>query len=137
MPIRVKPLEEKIAPVIEKIIRKQLGLSTTDPLPADVATFLRKTVTTSASKAMESRIEREAFDLAKDEMRELPLSKWKNKVKLAGIGIDEIAGSPDVDNILNQRAVLLKKKIESLIANDFNRTEAMQILLTDLSGHSH
>jgi ribose 1,5-bisphosphokinase PhnN len=65
------------------------------------------------------------------------LGKFDSRVDLARKGLDHIAGSNDVKQIMTRRAEMLAEKKKALETAGFSAQEAMDILLADIAARGH
>jgi DNA gyrase/topoisomerase IV subunit A len=133
MPLPIDPkFNAKLLEITEKKIKKELGYKQNQNLPQSVQTVLKKAVTKSAGESLGAFIDKESLSVTKELLTKTQMEKWKDRVKHAHTGINEINNTDEVEEILKARAELLKKKINALESNKFSRDEAMKILLADI-----
>ncbi len=128
----VPVLTNKIKVGLEKKMRQRLGIQDNQPLPQDVVSFIDKTSQSVASNAVELGVTRDSEVLAREASRTAIFEGFKEKVGTALEGMDIIALSPEVKQILNRRAELLWAKRKALEGAGFSIEEAMKILLADI-----
>lgn len=133
--VSVGSVEDSLRKDVEAKVKSQLGLQ--GELPADVKEAIDSVSKASAAKAVQLSVVQAAQDSARDISRGARLDLFDDKIKVAADSIRHIGASSDVDEVLTQRAQLLAKKKQALVAAGFSDEEAMQILLADISARQH
>lgn len=130
-------VEKDIKSSVEKAMRARLGLTGRAKLPGDVQTLIDSASSTAAAKALEVNVIKEVEDAARDATSGDVLARFTSKARLAEQGLAHIAGSSEVDKILQSRANLLAAKKKALEAAGFTSSEAMEIVLADIAARGH
>ncbi len=130
-------IEADVTTAVEEMMRSRLGIRPSEGLPPEVSALARSAAETAAAKATELAVVQEAEEAAKTVVRGDVLKRFDSKIDLAAQGMNHIAGSQDVEDILKNRAELLAKKKKALVDAGFTDDEAMQIVLADITARSH
>jgi hypothetical protein len=136
-PVRVKAIEEEIKQTVESRMRERLGIPPRQSLPDEVETLVASAAATAAQRSIELGVSRDVEEIATDISRGSLLNRFDAKVDLARKGLDHIAASDDVHEIMKRRADMLAAKKEALEAAGFSSQEAMDILLADIAARGH
>jgi len=116
--------------------RTRLGLKATDALPADIEKLIRDNSKAAALDILKGSITRDTANIRRQFEQAGVFDRFISQAHLANVGLAQIAGSQDVNDILKKRAELLAAKVAALEAVHFSREEAMQILLGDIAARA-
>lgn len=134
--LRVQSIEKDIEEVVTKRMGARLGISG-QALPADLKSVIGTAAAAAAQRAVELAVTTDVNEAIGDVTRGSVLGKFDSRVDLARKGLDHIAGSNDVKQIMTRRAQMLAEKKEALETAGFSAQEAMDILLADIAARGH
>ncbi len=129
-------LTQKIREEITRSLRKRLGLSLGEAIPARLKPMIDKAATSASEKTLELGLQADAEAAAKGIGRPVLFEGFLDKMSAAREGIELLGRSEDVSTILRRRAELLWAKKQSLEAAGFDSESAMRIILAELGSRS-
>jgi hypothetical protein len=129
-------LTQKIREEITRNLRKRLGLSEGEAIPAHLRPMIDKAATSASGKSLELGLMSDAEAAAKEIGRPVLFDGFLDKMSAAREGMELIGRSEDVTTILRRRAELLWAKKQSLEAAGFDTESAMRIILAELGDRS-
>jgi hypothetical protein len=106
-------------------------------LPADLKNVIASASAAAAQRSIDLAVTADLDEAIGDVTRGSVLGKFDARVDLARKGLDHIAGSNDVKQIMRQRAQMLAEKKKALEAAGFSSEEAMEIILADIAARGH
>jgi hypothetical protein len=134
--LRVTSIEGDIKKVVSKRMGERLGVAP-GALPNDLKSVINTASAAAAQRAVELAVTKDVDEAVGDVTRGSVLGRFDARVDLARKGLDHIAGSDDVKQIMRQRAEMLAEKKKALEAAGFSSEEAMEILLADIAARGH
>lgn len=134
--LRVRSIEKDIQKVITKRMGERLGVDG-QALPADLKSVIATAAAAAARRSVELAVTTDVNEAIGDVTRGSVLGKFDSRVDLARKGLDHIAGSNDVKQIMTRRAEMLAEKKKALETAGFSAEEAMDILLADIAARGH
>jgi len=134
--LRVRSIEKDIEGVVTKRMGERLGVDG-QTLPADLKKVIATAAAAAARRSVELAVTTDVNEAIGDVTRGSVLGKFDSRVDLARKGLDHIAGSNDVKQIMTRRAEMLAEKKKALETAGFSAQEAMDILLADIAARGH
>jgi len=134
--LRVRSIEKDIQKVVTKRMGERLGVEG-QALPADLKSAIATAAAAAARRSVELAVTTDVNEAIGDVTRGSVLGKFDSRVDLARKGLDHIAGSNDVKQIMTRRAEMLAEKKKALETAGFSAEEAMDILLADIAARGH
>ena len=134
--LRVKAIESDIQKVVAKRMGERLGVAP-GSLPNELKSLIAAASAAAAQRSVELAVTKDLEDAVGDVSRGPVLGRFDARVDLARQGLDHIAASNDVKQILKKRAEMLAEKKKALETAGFSTQEAMDILLADIAARSH
>jgi hypothetical protein len=134
--LRVQSIETEIEKVVTKRMGERLGVEGRR-LPADLKSVIATAAAAAAQRSVELSVAADVNEAIGDVTRGSVLGRFDSRVDLAREGLDHIAGSNDVKQIMTRRAQMLAQKKKALETAGFSAEEAMQILLADIAARGH
>ena len=134
--LRVQSIEKEIESVVTKRMGERLGVDGRR-LPADLKSVITAASAAAAQRSVELAVTTDLNEAVGDVTRGSVLGKFDARVDLARKGLDHIAGSNDVKQIMTRRAQMLAEKKQALEAAGFSAQEAMDIILADIAARGH
>jgi len=134
--LRVRSIEKDIQKVVTKRMGERLGVDG-QALPADLKSVIATAAAAAARRSVELAVTTDVNEAIGDVTRGSVLGKFDSRVDLARKGLDHIAGSNDVKQIMTRRAEMLAEKKKALETAGFSAEEAMDILLADIAARGH
>ncbi len=121
----------------EKEVAKKMGID-----PGKLSASVKAAVKAATAKAMSNRattlIQRDADAVVKDTLLAgaKPLNLLDARMSAAKAGIHHVAGSSDVEGILQETATLLWKKFGALKSVGFTDEQAFELVLAEVSARA-
>lgn len=134
--LRVQTLERDIERVVTRRMSDRLKVDSTK-LPAELKNVIATASAAAAQRSIELGVAADLDEAVGDVTRGSVLGKFDARVDLARKGLDHIAGSNDVKQIMTRRAEMLAEKKKALEAAGFSSEEAMEIILADIAARGH
>ena len=134
--LRVQTIEREIERVVTRRMSERLNVDSSK-LPADLKNVIASASAAAAQRSIELAVTTDLNEAVGDVTRGSVLGKFDARVDLARKGLDHIAGSNDVKQIMRQRAQMLAEKKKALEAAGFSSEEAMEIILADIAARGH
>jgi hypothetical protein len=132
--IPVPPAWTKTVKVeVEKKVRDRLGIPAAQPLPPNLVALVNSKVDAATQARLDVAVGQDVDGAIREASRGVMFAKFTDKVGAARAGIDFIAQSNDVTEILKRRAEMLWAKRKALETAGFAGAEAMQIILGDIA----
>jgi hypothetical protein len=134
--LRVQTVEREIERVVTRRMSERLNVDSAK-LPADLKNVIASASAAAAQRSIELAVTTDLNEAVGDVTRGSVLGKFDARVDLARKGLDHIAGSNDVKQIMTRRAQMLAEKKKALETAGFSPEEAMEIILADIAARGH
>jgi hypothetical protein len=134
--LRVQAIEGEIAEIVSQRMGERLGVAP-DALPNQLKSAISTASTAAAHRAVELAVTKDIDQVIGDVTRGSVLGRFDARVDLARQGLDHIAASDDVQQIMKKRAEMLAAKKQALETAGFSSQEAMDIILADIAARGH
>ena len=135
--VGVKAVEEDIKQTVLKRMKERLAVTDGGTIPAELQTAIAGAAATAAQRSIELSVTRDIDEAVSNVTRGSLIGRFDSRVGAARAGLDHIAASDDVQQIMKKRAEMLAAKKKALEAAGFTTEQAMEIVLADIAARGH